>query len=774
MKHVVALKLSVAAMALLPIPAFAEEVAQAGHQPAAASDNPFAEGDVVVTARKKAEALSDVPLAITAFDSSRIDRAGIQDLNDVARLTPGLNFTSVIGEFMPTPIIRGVAQTDLFGSDPNVAIFVDGVYTGAREALNFAQADIERIEVVKGPQSALYGRNAFAGAINIISKRPTKDFSGRGEFTYGTNGRFAAVGSISVPVVPDVLAVKVTASHSEYDGAYRNTLGGPRLGGYDYNTFQGTARFTPIPDMEIVGGVYYSDDKISPPAVSALQPNCQPSRGVNQTWCGELPTLGKMELGSHPDAYGQTRKTLRAFLDAKFNIGDWQFSWLTGYNNVKLTALTDATRGDLATFAYRTKTGGISSFNTYLLRDEGTPRFRELSQEIRLTSPQQAPIRGSIGAYFFSGDQTRPNFDGVITAPLPANFLMTFPVPGPWNTFFDGVHFDKTVTRHTENAAAFGSLEGDITSKLTLRGELRYSYENQHTLRPASNIGQPTAAINKKLSFTTWTPRASLQYKVSRELMFYSSAARGAKPGGFDLNAPTEHYNPEYNWTYELGTKGSLFNGHVTFDIDAFYINWTQIQIPVLDLTQAPPVTVTRNLGDAHSKGVEAQFNIYPTRNFSIGLGGSYTDARYTKAVNAGFASFPSFAPNGDVTGNRLQAAPKWQFTGSLDYRQPIVDDVAGFLHVDASYRAKEYMDSTNLTVIPSQTQVNLRTGLEDGRLRVEFFVTNLFDNRRPTFAFRDVYLSNVLNGQPIVYAPRITVSNPSGRELGVRTSIRF
>lgn len=767
MKYSTLLKLSVALCAVLPSFALAQT----------ASDSTVEDRDreeILVTARKQAERLSDVPLAITAFDSDRIQNEGINDLSDVARLTPGLGFTSVIGEFLPTPIIRGVAQTDLFGSDPNVAIFIDGIYTGAREALNFAQADIERIEVVKGPQSALYGRNAFAGAINIISKRPTAGFSGRGEVTIGTGGRIAVLGSISVPIVADVLALKVTGSHSKYDGSHKNLTGGPVLGGYNYDTVQATMRFTPTPGFEMVTGIYYSKDHISPPAVTALSPNCQPAGGVNQTWCGVIPSLTRAELSSHPAAFGQTRDTFRAFIDAQVDIGDWQLGSLTGYNKVDLTALTDAGRGLLTEFRYRTPLGAIKTFPTTLLRDEGEPKFSEFSQEIRLTSPQAAPIRGSLGAYYFSGTQSRPNFDGVSTAPLPADFAATFPVPGPWNSFFDGRIFDKTVTRKVENFAVFGHLEGDLSEKLSVRGELRYSKENQRTLRPASNIGTPVIAVDKKLSFVTWTPRVGIQYKANPDLLIYASAARGAKSGGLDLNAPTEQYDPEFNWTYEIGVKGSWLNGAITADLNAFFIDWSKIQIPVLDQSQAPPVAVTRNLGDAQSKGMEAQFYVRPVRSLTAGFGVSYTDANYTKAVNAGFARFPAFAPSGDVSGNALQATSKWQLTGSLDYREQVFADFTGFIRGDVSYRTKQFVDSTNLTVIPARALVNVRTGIDNDTFRLEFFVDNLFDDNSPTFAFRDVFLSNFVNGAAVIYPPRITVSHPRGREMGVRTSLRF
>ena len=487
-----------------------------------------------------------------------------------------------------------------------------------------------------------------------------------------------------------------------------------------------------------------------------------------------LPELDRAELGSHPDAFGQTRETFRTFLDARVDLGDWELGWLTGYNSVDLGAVTDATRGIPTFYRYRTPTGAIRTFQTAILRDEGNPTFREFSQEIRLTSPQDRRIRGSFGGYYFLGDQTRPNFDGVVTEPLPADFAATFPVPGVWATFFDGVMYDKTVTREVENISAFGYLEGDLTSRLTLRGELRYGYERQRTTRPASNIGTPAAAIDKELSFRTWTPRVSLDFQPNDDVLLYTSAARGSKPGGFDLQAPTEQYEPEYNWTYEIGAKVAAWDGRVNLDLNAFYIDWTQIQIPVLDQSQAPPVAITRNLGDATSKGFEANVRFRPTQEFSGSIGMAYTDARYTSALNAGYAQFPSFAPNGDVSGQRLQAAPKWQFTGSLDYRVPAFANYESFYRLDASYRDESFMDATNLTIIPSRTLVNGRVGLENDRYRVEVFAENLLDDRNPTFAFRDVFLSNFVNNAAVIFTPRVTVSHPRGREFGIRASARF
>jgi len=164
----------------------------------------FAYEEIVVSARKVDESIQDVPLAITALSSEKIERAGIQDLSDVAAFTPGLSFFSPIGEFLPTPIIRGIAQTDIFG-ETNVGVYVDGVYVAGREGLNFNFLDLERIETVKGPQSALYGRNSFSGAINYVTKRAPETFEVKTDGTVGSDDRLAGQISVGGPIFGDTL-----------------------------------------------------------------------------------------------------------------------------------------------------------------------------------------------------------------------------------------------------------------------------------------------------------------------------------------------------------------------------------------------------------------------------------------------------------------------------------------------------------------------------------------------------------------------------------------
>jgi len=230
--------------------------------------------EIVVTARKIEESLKDVPLAITAFDSGTIASAGISNLQDVANLTPGLSFFNAFGENLPVPVIRGVVPQDIFGENA-VAVFVDNVYVSGREGLNFSQLDIERIEIVKGPQSALYGRNAFAGAINYVTKAPSDVFESKAEAEVGNRGKQRVLAQVSGPLFSDNVTGRLSAMYDEWDGSYDNSLAPENdIGGYRYRSLQGRLRWRPRDSLDINLGLYSSNDEIDESAVAGLPTNC--------------------------------------------------------------------------------------------------------------------------------------------------------------------------------------------------------------------------------------------------------------------------------------------------------------------------------------------------------------------------------------------------------------------------------------------------------------------------------------------------------------------
>ncbi len=549
-------------------------------------------GEIIVTARKVEESLKEVPLAITAFDSAAIESAGISDLADVAAFTPGLTFFNAIGEFLPVPIIRGVAPTDIFGEN-NAAIFVDGVFISGREGLNFSQLDLERIEVVKGPQSALYGRNAFAGAINFVTRRPSDVFELKGEATGGNEGKMEGSMSVSGPLLGDWLKGRAAFIYDEWDGSYDDPLGGNDVGGYRYRTWQASLESNPTDSLNILLSGYYSDDDIDEAATTSQTANCEDSAQVDWgLWnaatvapygprlaniCGEVWDLERVnrelnqniagfsladdEIAKIPRALGEDRELKRANLNIDWDVGFGTVSLLTGYSSTEQTALADGTRnlGHSQPFLYLDLNDTtIQRFTSGLLQVQPPNETDEISQELRFTSPLDRPFRFSIGGYYYDVDLKIREIGIIATQPLPLPVDQLSFCPclstvlsigdgayGPW--FQPGGNVDTRLSykEETDAWAAFGWVEQDFfDQRLTARAELRYSDEEKElTYNPdVINVSFPEAGQNlgqAKDSWDFWTGRLSLEYKLTGEWMVYSSVAKGEKSGAFDSDLVT-------------------------------------------------------------------------------------------------------------------------------------------------------------------------------------------------------------------------------------------
>ncbi len=436
--------------------------------------------EITVTARRVEEKLKEVPLAITAFDEKAIEAAGITNLSDVAALTPGLSFFNAFGEALPVPIIRGIVPQDIFGQNA-AAIFVDGVYVSGREGLNFSQLDIERIEVLKGPQSAMYGRNAFSGAINYVTKKPSDVFEAKGSVGLGNYGRQKVIGSISGPIFSESFTGRMSALYEDWDGSYDNTLGSTDIGGYRYRSFQGRLRWVAADNLEFNLGAYYSKDHIDDPATSSIPVNCEDRVEQTkdnqltrpyprfQTWCGKIPDLAALpdsldrealinqqfvtlpgsvtgdSMPAEDQAVGEARNLTRANFSIAWEPGDWgSFASLTGYSNLKNSSVFDFERGagNTVPMVYCPNigttgnsglpqclnldgSGGADNYYTQLwpmgfINYNRGSTTEEWSQEIRFTSPQDQRLRWTAGAYYFDSNEVGYQGGLITTTPLPS------------------------------------------------------------------------------------------------------------------------------------------------------------------------------------------------------------------------------------------------------------------------------------------------------------------------------------------------------------------
>lgn len=744
----------------------------------------FAVEEIIVTARKTSESLQTVPVAITAFTAADIEAAGMQDLRDVAAHTPGLVFDTIFGEHLAIPTIRGLTQNDLFGDVNNVEIFLDGVNVSGRAGLNFGLLDIERVEVVKGPQSALYGRNSFAGAINFVTKRAPTEFEGRVSLTAGTDETYRGSLSLGGPL-GDTLRARLSFGYDKTDGTYTNYASpDDSLGGHEYRQVSGGLEWEPVDTLSFRLNAYYSDDDIGPGAADAAAQNCEPNAfGQMQAFCGELPPPVKSALGVDPRGYGEQRKVLRTSLQMDWETSFAQLTSLTGYNTLEHQGLSDVTRtiGPAGWFYLGTNPAGPPSpqvFQSKLFRGD-INNVDEFSQELRL-SDEEGRLRWTAGLFYYE-----QSYDGGLDAgtlsTLPANFISFIPafytaVARPWFVT-DTVPAFSRFDRKTESVAVFGALEFDVTDSVRARVEGRYTEEEKTQSTP---IRDGRVIANAREFNDTWsffTPRFTLDYRVG-DWLIYTSAAKGIKAGGFNENATSpseESFGPEENWTYELGTKATVIDGRLSFDAAVYYVDWKDMQLPALSPSASIPQTVTLNVGTARSQGVEISMRAALTQRLNASLGFAYTDAEFVDAANRSLIGLPSFAATGgDISGFEMPRTSPRQWNASLDYRLPAFGAFDLFSRVDYSLKSASKPMSDGLTIIGDTERLGARIGLESAAWRFEIWGDNLTDDDTPTSAFRDAWLNNYVDGRPAVFLNRTTVSYPRLQTFGATATYRF
>ena len=780
--------------------------------------------EIVVTSRKIEERLQDVPLAISAFSAAEIESAAIENLDDVANLTPGLTFSNLLGEFLPVPVIRSIAPTAVQDRENNAAIFVDGVYLSGREGLNFSQLDLERIEVVKGPQAAMYGRNSFSGAINFVTARPTDEFQGKAELTLGDNGRVLASGAISGPLVEGQLRGRVAIVKNEWDGSYENQApNGPDVGGFDYETFQGNLYWTPTDESEVGLSLYVSNDQIDMSATSAVAMNCENSSAMGvrlENFCGELPNVGENDLSVLQRSTGEDRDVVRGSLTVKLDTDVGTFTALSGFSKVQQSFFVDGSRGaPSTTIAYQSSFAPfpgafvLDTFETEFLQIGPGDQTEEFSQELRFTSSEDRPVRYTVGGYYYTVESEERNSGTVSLIDPPfgfANFcpcieffpgvgfaLPAFPgtsvgdlVFGPWFSRPNGSTNNSVDEENETDAwAVFGAIDADFSDRLTGRVELRYTDEEKTTRDFESG-----ADLNNSWDFISW--RATLDFKPAENTMYYGSIAGAEKSGDFDFDTEfningdlvsvVSFIDPEKNTSFELGTKGTYMDGRLSTDIAVFFIDWTEIVIPQLVTVDPNGIPLTqvlaldKNAGDASVLGLEASFAFAFTDNLTGNLGFSLTDAEFDEAKIESFAAFPTYAPDGNVAGNTLLRQSEVQANATLSYRRTFRGDTDWYARTDVLHTGKQWLGAPNQAEVPAHTYVNLRLGLDSERYTVELWAENLFDDDNPVAGFRDVFFSNALPGGgaggffDTFFPFRITLSHPRRRQIGITARIRF
>jgi outer membrane receptor protein involved in Fe transport len=662
--------------------------------PAAAQEAPAAVessdqlSDITVTARRKSESLQSVPLTVTAFSAETIANKGIRNFEDVIKLTPGIFFDKGFVQQDSRPNIRGLPATR---GRPPVGVLLDGIdistesigTAGGGNLANLQLVDLQRIEVVKGPQSALYGRVAFGGAINYITVEPsTQRVEGYVSGDIGTYGKYQTRGAVNVPLSDD-LAVRVNGAYSYFDGFYENAQTGKTIGGSRSAGGAVAVKYQPRDNIKIIARGSYSDDTYEPRAqyylgggsglreTVPLPANVAGQQvgiiGATQTTIGstayfarrgELSTgTNVVRLSTDPatgkDFEGTHSKTFIGSLRSEIGLVDnITLSTWTGYTNYKGTQRQDAdfyaSPLGSVTMAGKTVTAEIPGNATGLFIFDAATQTQQFSQEIRVGDQVSHGFRWTLGGLYWYED-VKQQLGSISNAGFSSGGV-------PVNVFADLVLLGgrgpaQDQGRTTKHFSVYAQGEVDLTNTLTLSAEGRYAREDYDYLF-AKSIAISTVAVNGIYPFTTtgsaytsgtsttyFAPRAAINYKPSQNLLIYASAARGIKPAGLSqvqtLNPQDAAFGTEKLNNYEIGFKSTLLDRRLQFNASVFRMDYKDKQestlVPVpFSVNPQGNVSLIQNVGGARIDGAEVEINALLAPGLTFNIGYTYLNARYT------------------------------------------------------------------------------------------------------------------------------------------------
>jgi outer membrane receptor protein involved in Fe transport len=712
---------------------------------AASSGAATSVGEIVVTANKmNSITVIKAPASIQAISGQELQKQGAIGFLDVAGQIPGLSVQD-LGPGDRKYIIRGISST---GESTTGVYYDEAVISGsnANDGGGFESDirlyDLNRIEVLRGPQGTLYGADSMSGTIRFITNKPNlENFGGyltaEASDTSHGSGNYDANGEINFPIIPGKVALRIVGWGLD-DSGYINQI---RVGegtadpeglvkGVNYDRVQGgriSLRIQPIDNLTIDAS--YTNQYEYSGGSSRYTPAGETAYQIPGT-----PTIQGCDL-CNTDV---TRSPWVDHLEVWGVTVNYKTPWgtLTGTTN-QYNRFLDLTFDDTPTLAL---------FGIPVPSAATEPQQRDVnSSEIRFASDFNFPVNFVVGGFrqYETNDLQvaliTTNGQGYFTGPFSSlNSEDALMYPGVGDTFF-GRTDDRTTTEY----AAFGEATWTVTPKLKLTGGLRYFTENlegvQEETHPFGGFppGLPvlTPIPDPKETYSKLTFKFNASYEFNDELLAYATASQGFRGGG--LNAVSQPFEPvppsfapDSLWDYEIGAKGQLFDHRLAYQVDAYAIFWYNIQVN--EETSGATFNYTGNAGNAVAKGIEFEFDGRPIKHLTFNFAGSYQDARLIEGAT------PAQVANNNtlgVTGNELPEVAPFQFALGLNYTAPlpVPGDWSGTLAADITYRgqANAYFAANPFNVVlKPYTLINLRAGVSTGPWSAMAFVRNLTNER--------------------------------------------
>jgi iron complex outermembrane receptor protein len=726
--------------------------------------------EITVTARKIEESLQDTPVSVSAFTGDDLAVRSITSLDDVSHIAPNMSFfaSAISGKNSGQAYIRGVGQFDyILSTDPGVGVYVDGVYLARSLGSILDLVDIERVEVLRGPQGTLYGKNTVGGAINVITRKPAEEMEGMIELKTGSYDRINVRANASMPVIKDVLAAKVAISTKNADGFGSRPLTGENPGNEDSKAAQGELQWTPAENLEVLVSMDYTwvDEQFSHHHTEAIN-LAAPLVGLHNAL---LPPYDLRYITSDPFT---DLSTDRNFNEQRI----WGVAGIINWDVWGLTvkSISSYRKMDVS---FGTDPDGSPEI---IIDEEDHNKQDQISQELQVSGLAFNDRLNWVAGLYYLSEDGHATFDVKVHSDLfpalealpvligpagpiglcpPPPVVATLPVPGPLgcagNPNNRGLDLDQvnTIDQETESFSVYGQGSYSFTDKLNGTYGIRYTDESKDfvsssfIIRSGFFLLAPTPVSD---SWSDVSHRIGLDFQWTPELMTYISAAKGFKSGGFNGRAravnEVQPYQPEEMWSYEIGFKSEWLDHRLRANGAGFYNDYSDLQFTLSTVVNGLQSIVVGNAAAAEMLGFELEFQAVPMERLNLTASVGYLDSEYTK-VDPGAAI---------TTANKLIGAPKWTAAVGGEYSIPVENWGDIVLRADYNYRSKVYFDAVNTesTAQNGYGLINLRAAFESAgqRWSIAAGVTNATDKTYKTMGvgvLESLGFSSAIYGRP-------------------------
>ncbi len=696
--------------------------------------------EIIVTATRSAQSLSKVSASVTAIAGDQIGAGGIKDVGSLAQAVPNVSVGDQFG--VNRTFIRGIGLTSIdLGADGAVAFLQDGVLIARPAAQLSGFYDIDRVEVLRGPQGTLYGRGATAGAINLITKKPTDELTGYARASYGNYNAVTLEGGVGGPLLGDKILARVSGKYDRHDGYGKNLFTGADVDNRDAWALRGSLLFKFSDDVDLLVSAEHFNESDNNYAFHYFGPTVAPENALGSILGGDTIITRAAKLGipvNYRDIYSdQEALNRRHGTDVMGTL-----EWHPGDLNIKsITAYRDFSRFNR---------DDLDASNVWMFgQNNYDEKSKTFSQEF-------------IGTWkcdkwdlLFGASYFHETLDGSVRVPL-VNLGILFGLPADT---FNSQNYLQIGTVTINAYGVYGQATYHLTDKLKLTAGARYSYEKRKGVGSFQFLGN--VSTDKEKGWGAVTPTFQLSYQASDATLLYASITRGFKSGVINVGSQNDVINPEYAWGYEAGIKTSALDGKVAGSLAAFYIDYSDLQVGFVG---ADSVVTTVNAASARNYGLEFELRAKPTPQWNFTMFATYLNAKYRDFVTGDYRQ--GFAQV-QLAGNRLSNAPEFSARFGTDYDIPIGDAKLN-LRADLNWQDRVYFTEFNNADATQAPYATINAGVRytsaSGLWSVDVWGRNLTDK---------FIISNNIITAPLYNSIRVGSLAPP-RTYGVTLGVNF